>query len=161
MSTNEERGGLLRAAALGAAAGLVGGIALLLVERAERAVLLPEGASTKGVAQQAVESLAREHGATLEGPPAVAAGAAVQLGYCALWGAVYGVAHEALGIPAAVDALLLAGASYAATMSESGLLPKLGIVAPPMNQSMEQTAVPVGAHLAFGITTAAVHAAAA
>jgi hypothetical protein len=60
-----------------------------------------------------------------------------------------------------VDALLLAGASYAVTMSGSGILPKLGVVAPPMSQSMEQTAVPIGAHLAFGVTTAAVHAAAA
>ena len=133
----------------------------MLVERGGQRLLLPEGAGGKGMAQQTVESVAREHGAALEGAEAMAAGAAVQLGYCALWGALYGVAHRALGAPAALDGLLLAGASYAATMSERGLLPQLGIVAPPTHQSVEQTAVPVGAHLAFGVTTAAVYAAAA
>ena len=160
--TNETgRDGLLRAAAVGALAGLAGGAALMLVERGGQKLLLPEGSGAEGMAQRAVEAVAREHGASLEGAQAVAAGAAVQLGYCALWGALYGVAHRALGAPAALDGLVLAGLSYAATMSEGGLLPRLGVIAPPTHQSMEQTAVPVGAHVAFGVTTAAVFSAAA
>ena len=70
-------------------------------------------------------------------------------------GAVYGAVHTRVEPPALVHALLLSGLSYAVTVPDGGLLPRLGLMPPPTEQSMEQALVPVDAHLAFGVTTAA------
>jgi hypothetical protein len=158
---SDDRQNTMDAMLKGALAGLAGGVALLAAERMEREMLLPTGASNAGTAQRAVESLAAEHGTDLPEPAAMAAGAGAQLGWCALWGAVYGVVHNRLDTPAVVDALVLAGAAYYAARSKQGVLPRLGLAAPVTSQNMEQTAVDVVSHLAFGITTATVFEAAA
>lgn len=158
---SETRQSTMDAMMKGALAGLAGGVALLVAERLEREMMLPAGASNAGTAQRAVEFVAEERGTDLSPPVAMAAGAGVQLGWCALWGALYGAVHNRLETPAVVDALVLAGAAYYAARSEQGVLPRLGVAGPVTSQNMEQTAVDVVSHLAFGVTTATVFEAAA
>jgi hypothetical protein len=157
----DEKKGVLSAAAAGAVAGIAGGLALIIAERLKRAVLLPRGSDATPTAQRAVESIAKDHGAQLEGAPAMAAGAAAQLAYCALWGAVYGATLGRTDTPSLVDGLVLGGLAYAATSVDGGLLPRLGVAPPPTEQAMEKAMVPVGSHLAFGLTTVALFDAAA
>lgn len=154
--SDSSRMGIGAAALKGALAGLAGGAALLLAEKAEQEVLLPQGAATPGMGQKAVQQLAREHGRHLSKREAQAAGAGAQLGYCAILGAALGVLASRVDVPALVEGLAMAGAAYALSMSDAGLLPRLGVEAPPELHSIEETAVPVGAYLAFGLTTAAV-----
>lgn len=154
--SDSTRMGIGRAALAGAMAGIAGGLALLLVEKAEQEVLLPQGAATPAMGQQAVQELARERGMHLSRREAQAAGAAAQLGYCALLGAALGVVASRIDAPALVEGVAMAGVSYALSMSDAGVLPRLGVESPPELHSIEQTAVPVGAYVAFGLTTAAV-----
>lgn len=154
--SESRRKGIGEAALLGALAGVAGGVALMLAEKAEQKLLLPEGASTPGMGQKLVQQIARDRGAHLSGMKAQAAGAGVQIGYCALLGSLLGVVASRVDAPAVVDGLAMAGLSYALTMPKGGLLPRLGADTPPELHSIEETAVPVGAHLAFGLTTAAV-----
>jgi hypothetical protein len=58
--------------------------------------------------------------------------------------------------PPVIEGVAVAGIAYAASMSGSGVLPRLGVTSPPMAHSIEETAVPIGAYLAFGVTTAAI-----
>lgn len=150
------RTGIGEAALKGALAGIVGGVALMLMEKVEQKVLLPQGAATPGMGQKAVQQIARDRGAQLSRVEAQAAGAGLQLGYCAVVGSLLGIAASRVNAPALVEGLAMAGLSYALTMSDAGLLPRLGADSPPELHSIEETAVPVGAHLAFGLTTAAV-----
>ena len=150
------RTGIGRAALAGAVAGLAGGLALLLVEKAEQQVLLPQGAATPGMGQKAVQELARERGVHLSRREAQTAGAAAQLGYCACLGAALGIIASRVNASALVEGVAMAGVSYALSMSDAGVLPRLGVEAPPELHSIEETAVPVGAYVAFGLTTAAV-----
>src|SRR5581483_8535212 len=56
------------AAIKGAAAGLIGGAALLLVEQVEHLLMLPRGDTTGTMGQQAVEAVASSHGVELSKP---------------------------------------------------------------------------------------------
>lgn len=144
------------AALKGAVAGVIGGAALMLFEQIEHVMLLPRGDTTGTMGQQAVEAVAKSRGVELSKPASQIAGAAGQLAYCALLGAISGIAKRKSTRPAVVEGLATAGLAYAGSMSPGGLLPKLGVTAPPMGHSMEETAVPVVSYLAFGLTTAAV-----
>lgn len=148
--------GVVRAAVAGALAGAIGGLALLATTKGEEKVLLPPGEQAVPGGAQAVERLADARGQELSDTQVAAAGAGLQLGYCAIWGAIYGVVHSRLRPPAVLHAPLLGGLSYATAYGPSGILPRLGVVPPPAEQSIERAAVPIGAHLAFGVTTAAV-----
>lgn len=154
--SDSKRKGIAEAALAGALAGIAGGIALMLVEKAEQKVLLPEGSATPAMGQKAVQQIARLRGAHLSPVQAQAAGAGMQIGYCAILGSLLGVVASRVDLPAIVDGLAFAGLSYAVTMSDKGILPRLGADTPPEMHSIEESAVPVGAHLAFGLTTAAV-----
>ena len=143
------------AAVKGALAGLLGGAALLLVERLEQRLLLPRVSDAPTMGEQAVQTVADSKGAELSKGAAQITGAAAQLGFCALMGAICGVIQNRLDVPPVVEGLMTAGVAYAASMSSSGILPKLGATSPPLAHSLEETAVPVGAYLAYGVTTAA------
>ena len=153
---SEQSISVTEAALKGAVAGVIGGIALIAMEQLEHVVLLPRGDTTGTMGEQAVEAVAKSRDVELSKPVSQIAGAAGQLAYCALLGAIAGVAKRRVGAPSLVDGLATAGLAYAGSMSAGGLLPKLGVTAPPTGHSMEETAVPVGAYLAFGLTTAAV-----
>jgi hypothetical protein len=147
---------MTEAAIKGAIAGVIGGAALMLMEQLEHVLLLPRGDTTGTMGQQAVDAVAKSRGVELSKPASQIAGAAGQLAYCALLGAISGIAKRSSTRPAVVEGLATAGLAYAGSMSAGGLLPKLGATAPPTGHSMEEAAVPVAAYLAFGLTTAAV-----
>jgi hypothetical protein len=146
--------------ARGALAGMAGGAALWVTERLGRATVLPAGTPAGGHAEQAVRFVAQERGADLGGAAAAAAGLGVQLAYCAILGAAYGTLRRRVELPAVADALLLAGVAYVAALSGGGIVPRLGVAPPPLEQDLGTTAVDFGAHLAFGIATASAYEAA-
>lgn len=154
--SESKRTGVGAAALKGALAGIAGGVALLLVEKGEQVALLPQGAAAPGMGEKAVTQVARDRGVELSKGEALAAGAGAQLGYCALLGAALGVVASRVDVPSLVDGLAMSGLSYALAVSKRGALPRLGADAPATMHSMEETAVPIGAYLAFGLTTAAV-----
>jgi hypothetical protein len=155
MSVRSESTSLGRAAVLGAVAGLAGGAALLLTEQAGRRTLLPEGSDTESLAARAVEAVTAGRGASVSRTRAEIMGEGTQLAGCAALGALFGVVQSRVRVPALLDSLALAALAYALTSSKQGLLPRLG-VAPPLDESVEEAAIPVASHVAFAVTTAAV-----
>jgi hypothetical protein len=146
---------LLTSAMRGALAGAVGCLALKLVEQGERRTFLPLGSDMTSTAARAVNSVAEDHGRSPSRAQAEVIGGTLEVALCAALGAVFGIVHSRVKPPALVHGLVLAGLSYAATSSSKGLLPRLGIPS-PMDQTVEEAIVPMAAHLAFGVTTAAV-----
>lgn len=144
------------AAMLGAVAGLLGGVVMKAVWEAEQRALLPEAERLGSPTRDTIEVLARQRGAELSEAQLSGASAVVFGGSMAVWGAIYGVVQSRLHPPDALHGLLLGGLLYAANFPKAtGVLPKLGVVAPPSEQSPRQNAVVLGAHAAFGLTTAA------
>ncbi|CAN5484517.1 hypothetical protein BH24GEM3_BH24GEM3_24110 [soil metagenome] len=151
--------GLGEAALKGAVAGVLGGAAMMMAMKLGQQALLPEGEQMEPPPKKLVETLAERQGVELSDTQAMAAGMGVHLGYSALWGAIYGAVQSRLHPPDALHGLLLGGLVYASSFPEFGLLPKLGVLPPPTQQSLEKAALPVGAHLVFGLATAAAFAA--
>jgi hypothetical protein len=149
------RNSLGKAALKGAIAGMVGGAVMKMVWEAEQKALLPKGESIGSPTQKAVETMAEEKGVELSEAQTTAAALTVYNGNMALWGAIYGAVQSRLHPPDALHGLLLGGLVYAANFPSFGVLPKLGVMPPPTMQSMEKAAIPVGAHIAFGLATAA------
>jgi hypothetical protein len=102
-----------------------------------------------------VETLAQSSGVELSDVQATAAGMGVHMGYSALWGALFGVVQDRMRPPSALHGLLLGGLVYAANFPSFGLLPKLGVLPPPSQQPLSEAAVPAGAHVVYGLATAA------
>jgi hypothetical protein len=102
------------AAARGAAAGLVGGIALIALDRVVVPRLTGDPSRERGWDDAVADTLGRI-GIRLDGRRRAAAGIATGLAYAALLGAGYGLARQRLrGSPAArglIDAALVYGAS--------------------------------------------------
>lgn len=143
------------AALKGALAGMIGGAAMMMAMKAEQKLLLPKGQQMEPPPKKLVETLAEKQGMELSDTQAMAAGMGVHMGYSALWGAVFGVVQNRLHPPDLLHGLLLGGLVYATNFPEWGLLPQMGVLPPPSQQSMEKAAIPVGAHVVFGLATAA------
>ncbi len=143
------------AALKGALAGMIGGAVMMMAMKAEQKLLLPKGQQMEPPPKKLVETLAEKQGIELSDTQAMAAGMGVHMGSSALWGAVFGVVQNRLHPPDLLHGLLLGGLVYATTFPEWGLLPKMGVLPPPPQQSMEKAAIPVGAHVVFGLATAA------
>jgi uncharacterized membrane protein YagU involved in acid resistance len=137
----------------GALAGLTGGAAMMMAMKAQNRALLPEEERLAPPPKQLVETVAERQGVSLSDRQATAAGMGVHMGYSALWGAVYGVVQSRLHPPDLLHGLLLGGLVYAANFPELGLLPRLGVLPPPSEQPLEKAAIPVTAHLVFGLAT--------
>jgi len=155
MDADRQSVSLGTAAAKGAMAGLAGGLALMLVEQAGRRTILPEGADTTSTAARAVKAVASEHGSKPSRAVSEAAGGTIELALCAALGAAFGIVHSRVRAPALVDGLALGALAWAATSSKKGVLPRIGM-APAINQNVEEAAIPIASHVAFGVTTAAV-----
>ncbi len=143
------------AALKGALAGLIGGAVMMMAMKAEQKVLLPEGQQMEPPPKKLVETLAENQGIELSDTQSMAAGMGVHMGYSAVWGAVFGVVQNRLHPPDLLRGLLLGGLVYAADFPEWGLLPQMGVLPPPSQQPIEKAAIPAGAHLVFGLATAA------
>lgn len=155
MDTDTRTTSIGEAAAKGALAGLAGGVALMLTEQTGRRTILPVGADTTSTAAQAVKAAASEHDKSPSRRTTEITGAAIELAWCAALGAAFGVLHSRLRTPAIVDGLALAALAYVATNSSKGVLPRIGMT-PPLHQNVEEAAIPIASHVAFGVTTAAV-----
>ena len=151
--------GLGEAALKGAVAGVLGGAAMMMAMKLGQQALLPEGEQMEPPPKKLVETLAERQGVELSDNQAMAAGMGVHMGHSALWGAIYGAVQSRLHPPDALHGLLLGGLVYATNFPEFGLLPKLGVLPPPTQQPLEKAALPVGAHVVFGLATAAAFAA--
>lgn len=150
--------GLGEAALRGALAAIAGGLVMKVVwEAGDRALPAEErfGSPTRG----AVDAIARRADARLTGRTRDAASAALYTSAMATWGALYGVVQSRAHPPALAHGLLLGALVYAANFTRAAALPKAGIVPAYTDQTRRQKALPIGAHAAFGLTTAAAFAA--
>jgi hypothetical protein len=77
------------------------------------------------------------------------------MGYSAMWGALFGVVQDRVHPPSMLHGLVLGGLAYAANFPSFGLLPRLGVEPAPSLQPLNEAAIPVGAHIVYGLTTAA------
>lgn len=154
MDADTQTPSLAGAAVRGALAGVAGGLALMLVEQGGRRTILPEGSDTTSTAARAAKAVAKSHDASLSSVQAEAVGGVAELAWCVALGAVFGVVHSRLRAPPLLDGLGLAALAYTATSSSRGLLPRLGMT-PTLHQNVEEAAIPVSSHVAFGIATAA------
>ncbi|HET7321216.1 MAG TPA: hypothetical protein VFI96_01895 [Longimicrobiaceae bacterium] len=148
---------LATAALKGAAAGVLGGMAMMAAMMMEEKALLPEGSNAKPPPMKVVAKGADVAGVQLSDSELKAAGMTAHLGYSALWGALLGVSREELPLSPGLQGLLLAAVAYGVDFPSFGLLPQLGIERPPSQQSMEKAAIAPPAHLLFGLTTAAAY----
>ena len=151
---SHRRMSLGEAALKGAIAASIGGLAMKLAWDAEQK-LLPEserlGSPTKG----AMEAIARKRDVELSDAQTSAAAAAFYGGTMAGWGAVFGVVQSRFHPPDALHALLLGGILYSLNFPKFGLLPKLGVLPSPGQQSTTGATAPIVPHIVFGLTTAA------
>lgn len=156
-----DRGGAERGMAdsllRGAVAGALGALAMTLTHKGTAATVLSAGASMPDPAAKVAEELAEQRGAELSQWEAAAAGTGLSLAFGAVLGAAYGLVQDRLHPPALVHGLALAGLTYSVTVPTHGVLPRMGVQPPPTQQTLEKAAVPIGAHVAFGITTAAIY----
>jgi hypothetical protein len=155
MHDHSDNDSLAAAAAKGAIAGLIGGIALLATEQAARRSILPTGSATRSQAAQAVDAVASRHDRSPSPAAGEIIGGALQLAWCAALGAAFGVVHSRVRVPALVDGLALSALAYVTTSSSKGAVARAG-AAPPLQQNVEEAAIPIVSHLAFGLATAAV-----
>ena len=153
MSSN--KGSLGRGALTGALAALVGGAVLRAVwEAGQRA--LPAGQRLPSPTDGTVQVLAGRRGATLTPGQTRAASLGMYTGAMLTWGAVFGAAHARLQPPALATGLALGAWLYALNFpAATGVLPRLGVLRSPAEQTRAQAAVPIAGHLAFGVATAA------
>lgn len=149
--------GIAGAALTGALAGMLGGMAMKAVMEMEQRALLPGGERMEPPPRAVVEKIEAARGMDLSPEEERTAAMAVHLGYSALWGAVHGVGQDLMDLPPALHGLLLGGLVYATTMGPSGLLTRLGVTPSPMIQPLSAAAIPVGAHVAYGLATAAAY----
>ncbi|MEW5929139.1 MAG: hypothetical protein AB1941_16905 [Gemmatimonadota bacterium] len=150
-----KRMGLGEAALKGAVASLVGGLATKLVWEAGQRTL-PGPDRVHSPTAEVVAAMAERAGTTLSEPQTRAAAGAFYGQTMLAYGALYGIVQGRLHPPAAAHGLLLAGIMYAANFPGFGVLPRLGVMPPPGEQSAREAAVPVAAQVAYGLTTAAV-----
>ncbi len=146
---------LSEAALKGALAATVGGAVMKLVWDVEQKAL-PPGERMGSPTRQAIDAIAEQRDLQLSETQKKAGALTLYSGNMALFGAVYGAVQSRLHPPDALHGLLLGGLVYAANFPSWGVLPKLGIYEPPTEQSALEAAVPIGAHVAFGLTTSAV-----
>lgn len=146
--------GIAESAVKGAAAGLIGGMAMMMAMKMEQKALLPEQERMDPPPKRLAETVAEMQGVQISETHAMAAGMSVHMGYSALWGAIYGVVQDRLHPPDLLHGLALGGLVYAADFKEWGLLPKIGVLPPPSAQEPVQAAIPVMAHVVFGLATA-------
>lgn len=144
------------AALKGALASLVGGMVMKAVWDAEQRALLPATKQVRSPTTEAVEKVAEQRGVQLSEGQTRAAAAALYSGNMALWGALFGVVQSRVHPPGLLHGLALGGLVYAANFPSFGALPRLGVLAGPGDQSPVEAAIPVGAHIAYGLATAAV-----
>ena len=150
-----KRTSLGKAAAKGAIAATVGGMVMKLVwDVEERALLSPDQRTSP--TREAVESMAEKRDIELSDAQKTAGALTVYGGNMAMWGAIYGMVQSRLHPPDALHGLALGGLIYAANFPSWGVLPQLRVLPPPSDLPAKHAAIPIVAHVAFGLTTAAV-----
>lgn len=157
MARRKVRNGLADAAVKGALAGMVGGMVMRAVLEAEQRALLPEEQRMEPPPKKIVQKVEEAQGMELSPGQERAAAVGVHMGYSAGWGAVHGMGSAVLGLPTVPHGLLLGALVYYTSMGPSGFLTKMGITSSPMLQPLRKAAIPVGAHIAYGLTTAVVY----
>lgn len=141
----------------GAAASLIGGLVLRAVWGAGEA-MLPADQKLPSPTDETVKRLARKRGATLSDTQTRAASVGVYSAVMLGWGAVFGAAQARFDPPLLAGSALLSGWIYALNFPKAtGVLPKTGVLKPPSEQTLGQAALPVAAHAAFALATAAAY----
>jgi hypothetical protein len=148
---------LIGAALKGAVAGMLGGMAMKAVMEMEQKALLPEGQRMTPPPKKIVQKVEKQQELELSPQQEQMAAMGVHMGYSAAWGAIHGVGSEILDLPPMLHGLLLGGIVYWTSMGPGGFLTKMGITSSPMLQPLKQAAIPVGAHIAYGLATAAAY----
>jgi hypothetical protein len=148
---------LVSAALKGAVAGMLGGVAMKAVMEMEQTALLPEGQRMTPPPKKIVQKVEKQQEIELSRQQEQMAAMGVHLGYSAAWGAVHGMGSKLLDLPPTLHGLLLGGIVYWSSMGPKGFLTRMGVTSSPLLQPLSQAAIPVGAHVAYGLATAAVY----
>jgi hypothetical protein len=157
MTNAQVQSELAGAALKGAVAGVFGGMAMKAVMEMEQRALLPDGQRMTPPPKEVVQKIEKKADVQLPAQQEQIAAVGVHMGYSAAWGAAHGIASEVLDLPPLLHGLLLGGVVYWTSMGPTGFLTKMGITSSPMLQPMRQAAIPVGAHIAYGLATAAAY----
>ena len=150
-----KRTSLGKAALKGAIAATVGGMVMKLVWDVEERTLLSPDQRTSPT-REAVEKVAEKRDIELSDAQKTAGALTVYGGNMAMWGAIYGMVQSRLHPPDTLHGLALGGLIYAANFPSWGVLPQLRVLPPPSDLPTKHAAIPIVAHVAFGLTTAAV-----
>ncbi|MGI9090720.1 MAG: hypothetical protein ACR2GG_06425 [Gemmatimonadaceae bacterium] len=145
---------VVRAALTGAGAGIVGSAVMAVVFKAGDKLLLPERADHRMPPVALVDTEAEKHGVNLTDTEATTVGLAAHLGYGALLGTIFGVLQNRIHGPAVLDGLAVAGTAYLTGYLEGGIMPASGTLQPATRQPITKAAIPIAAHLVFGVTMA-------
>lgn len=146
-----------QAALKGAVAAVVGGMALKALWNAGQHLLPESEKYPSSPTREAVGIMASRRGVTLSSTETALAAGAMYGGMMAGMGAIYGVAEDKLHPPPYLAGIALAGLIYGMNFTRFGALPKLGIIEPAGDQPKRQAAVPLAAHVGFGLATAATY----
>ncbi|MGI9089792.1 MAG: hypothetical protein ACR2GG_01675 [Gemmatimonadaceae bacterium] len=141
----------------GALAAVVGGMALKMLWNAGQHMLPESEKYPLSPTREAVGIMASKRGVHLSSGETTMAAGAMYGGMMAGMGALYGIAEDRLRPPPYLAGLALAGLIYGANFTRIGALPKLGIIEPAGDQPKRQAAVPLAAHVGFGLATAAAY----
>lgn len=149
--------GVAAGALKGAAAALLGGLVLRAVWGAGQALLRPNERLPSPTGET-VKQLAAKRGVTLSDRQQQAATVGVYSAAMLGWGAVFGAAQARFAPPLVASSLALGGWIYALNFPKAtGVLARTGVLKPPSEQTPGQAALPVVAHAAFGLATAAAY----
>lgn len=157
MANKHVRSELAGAALKGAIAGMLGGMAMKAVMEMEQQALLPEGQRMTPPPRKLVQQMEERAGAELTSSQEQVAAVGVHMGYSAAWGAIHGVGSEVMDLPPMLHGLVLGGIVYWTSMGPSGFLTRMGVTPSPMLQPLSRAAIPVGAHVTYGLATAAAY----
>lgn len=150
--------GLSQAALRGAAAGLIGGAAVLLLSTLVRRGVLATEDTTDDEWARLIRAAARKAGVTLSARQLRVARMTAQLTYSAMVGAAYGVARTRRQLPGPLRAALNSGLVHAAS------LPVVADLGPKRRKrpgrkrrtrAARGLAIPVGSAALYGLTTSA------
>ncbi len=138
----------------GAVASIAGGMAIKLLWDAGQRTFVAADRRVPSPTAEVVRRLAARRGLVLAPSREQAAAGAIYGATMLAYGALYGIVQSRYRPPPVVHGLLLAGIMYAANFPSFGVLPKLGVLPAPGEQSTEENAIPIVAQAAYGLVTA-------
>lgn len=141
---------------LGAAAGIAGGVAMILARPLEARGYLPPSRRDAPEWERLVRSVAARRKIRVSRRQVRLLGTVAQLVYSALIGAGYGAVRARARIPPALRGTVTGALAYAAGYPRWGIVPRIGAARPALGRAPRRALIPVGTHALFGLVVAEV-----